>query len=89
MSEHLVDRIGNLGHDGTRTAKPAESGPSRRLMRLASPLFRTIQARPKDRRTPARQVHDASNRLRPAVPAEEAFDEIAHDRHDGSPKFAL
>jgi hypothetical protein len=34
MSEHLVDRIANLGHDGTRTAKPAESGPSRRLMRL-------------------------------------------------------
>jgi hypothetical protein len=23
MREHLVDRIGNLGHDGTRTAKPA------------------------------------------------------------------
>ena len=32
------------------------------------PAFRTIQVRPKDWWTPARQAHDASNRLRPAVP---------------------
>ena len=32
------------------------------------PAFRTIQVRPKDWWTPRRQAHDASNRLRPAVP---------------------